>query len=119
MHLAATAMVAVAATPTMMPTTGVGAEHEAAEEDDGNDEHDTGHDPDPRGNRIEPAVSAQVPALAPVLVRRRRRRRRLGGWRGRRWRGGDGAGTGFGGRRWFGHVLDDRLGIQVSPMNSL
>lgn len=28
----------------------VRAEHEAAEEDDGDDEHDPGHDADPRGD---------------------------------------------------------------------
>lgn len=115
MHLPATAVVAVTATPAMVPTaTGVGADREAAEEDDGHDEHHTGDDADPRGDHVEPAVSALV------LVRRNERTwwRRKGRFAGRRG-GGDGAGSGFGGRGWFGHVPDDRRGIKVSLENRL
>jgi hypothetical protein len=67
MHSATTAMVTVTATPAVMPTAGVGAEREAAEEDHRDDEDDTSHDPDPCGDRIQPAGPTQIPAL--VLVR--------------------------------------------------
>jgi len=110
MHLSATAMVPVATAPAMMPAPRVGTQHETAEEDDSDDEHDTGHDPDPRGDRGE-SVSALV------YVRRRGRRPHWG--RGGRRRGGDGTRGGLRGRGWFGHVHDDRRRSQVRLMNCL
>jgi hypothetical protein len=54
MHLASTAVV-MAPMVVMVPATGVRAEREAGEEDDGHDDHRTGDDADPRGDLAEPA----------------------------------------------------------------
>ena len=43
--------------PSRVAATGVRAEEEAGEEDDGDDEDDARHDADPGGHRGEPAVA--------------------------------------------------------------
>jgi hypothetical protein len=106
-HLPATAMVAAAATTPVMSTPGVRAEDEAAEEDDGDDEHGARHDADPRGDGGESA------RLAVVLVWRRRWRWSRGCRRNGRRRGFDGTGRWIGGRGCFAHVPDDGRGSEV------
>jgi hypothetical protein len=103
------------ATVTVMSTSGVRAENEAAEEDDGDDEHGARHDADPCSDGGEPARPAV--ADVPVLVWRKCRRRRCRGL-GRR-RGVDRAGRWFCGRGCFAHVSDDGRGFEVLVMNRL
>jgi hypothetical protein len=110
-HLPATAMLTVA-TVMVMSTPGVRAENEAAEEDDGDDEHGARHDADPCRDSGEPAR----PPVVDVLVWRKCRRRCRG--LGRR-RGGDGAGRWFCGRGCFAHVSDDGRGFEVLVKNCL
>jgi hypothetical protein len=109
-HLPATAMFA---TTPVMAAPGMRAEDEAAEEDDGDDEHGARHYADPRGDGGEPARPA--PVLVRVLVRRWRRDWGLG----RRRRGFDRAGRWFGGRGCFAHVPDDGRGSEVLVKKSL
>ena len=81
------------------------AEEEAGEEDDGDDEDEARHNPDPGGNRGEPAVASRLGDYSGGLGRRRRG----GGHRaGRRFRG-----------RWFAHVSEDASDADASVMNCL
>ncbi len=64
---------------TAVSPAGMRAEDETGEEDDGNDEDDARHNPDPGGDRGEPTVAP---------------RRGVGGRRCGGWLGGGGHGTG-------------------------
>jgi hypothetical protein len=59
-HLASAVVVMAAVVMPVMPAARTGTEHEAAEEDDSDDEHGAGDDADPRGNEVEGAASTET-----------------------------------------------------------
>jgi hypothetical protein len=96
------AVIAIAVAPAAVMATGMRAEDEAGEEDNGDDEDDTCHDAHPGGHRGEAAVAWRLDG---------------GGCCGRGFGGGHWAGRGFGGRRCFTHETDDASGGDVPALN--
>jgi hypothetical protein len=98
------AVIAVAVAPAAVVATGMRAEDEAGEEDDGDDEDDAGHDADPGSHRSEPAVAVRLCDYGSD-------RRGFGG--------GQRTGCRFGGRRCFTHETHDASGADVPALNSI
>ena len=93
---------AMTVAPAAVAATGVRAEEEAGEEDDGDDEDDAGHDADPGGHGGQSGVATWLNSI-------------YSGWGG----GGNGASRRFKGRGCFAHSPEDAIDADVSVLNCL